>query len=94
MYAYWLCILYTLKTKTAEEVLQAYIDNVYSKFGGSTKILSDNGTEFENKIFEQVARELGVVHKIYTPPYHPAFNGRIEGFHAFLKVCISKHIAP
>ena len=24
-----------LKTKTAEEVLQAYIDNVYSKFGGS-----------------------------------------------------------
>ena len=41
-----------LKTKTAEEVLQAYIDNVYSKFGGSLKILSDNGTEFKNKIFE------------------------------------------
>ena len=36
-----------LKTKTAEEVLQAYIDNVYSKFGGSLKILSDNGTEFK-----------------------------------------------
>ena len=30
-----------LKTKTAEEVLQAYIDNVYSKFGGSLEILSD-----------------------------------------------------
>ena len=83
-----------LKTKTAEEVLQAYIDNVYSKFGGSIKILSDNGTEFKNKIFEQVAKELGVVYKLYTPPYHPASNGRIEGFHAFLKVCISKHIAP
>ena len=36
-----------LKTKTAEEVLQAYIDNVYSTFGGSVKILSDNGTEFK-----------------------------------------------
>ena len=83
-----------LKTKTAEEVLQAYIDNVYSKFGGSIKILSDNGTEFKNKIFEQVAKELGVVYKLYTPPYHPASNGRIEGFHAFLKACISKHIAP
>ena len=34
-----------LKTKTAEEVIQAYIDNVYSKFGGSMKILSDNGTK-------------------------------------------------
>ena len=41
-----------LKTKTAEEVLQAYINGVYSKFGGSLKILSDNGTEFKNKIFE------------------------------------------
>ena len=82
-----------LKTKTAEEVLQAYIDNVYSKFGGSLKILSDNGTEFKNKIFEQIAKELGVVYKLYTPPYHPASNGRIEGFHAFLKACISKHIS-
>ena len=48
-----------LKTKTAEEVLQAYIDNVYSKFGGSLKILSDNGTKFKNKIFEHVAKEFG-----------------------------------
>ena len=83
-----------LKTKTADKVLQAYIDNVYSKFGGSLKILSDNGTEFKNKIFEQIAKELGVVYKLYTPPYHPASNGRIEGFHAFLKACISKHILP
>ena len=82
-----------LKTKTTEEVLQAYIDNVYSKFGGSIKILSDNGTEFKNKIFEQVAKELGVVYKLYTPPYHPASNGRLEGFHAFLKACISKHVS-
>ena len=32
------------KTKTTEEVLQVYINHVYSKFGGSIKILSDNGT--------------------------------------------------
>ena len=83
-----------LKTKTAEEVIQAYIDNIYSKFGGSMKILSDNGTEFKNKIFEQVAKELGVKYKLYTPPYHPASNGRIEGFYAFLKACIAKHIVP
>ena len=39
-------------------------------------------------------KELGVVHKLYTPSYHPASNGRIEGFHAFLKACIAKHIVP
>ena len=88
---YVFCI--TLRTKTTEEVIQAYIDNIYSKFGGSIKILSDNGTEFKNKILEHVAKELGVLHKLYTTPYHPSSNGRIEGFHTFLKACIAKHIA-
>ena len=46
------------------------------------------------KNFEQVAKELGVKYKLYTPPYHPASNGRIERFHAFLKACIAKHVAP
>ena len=86
--------VYLYRTKTAEEVIQAYIDNVYSKFRGSIKILSDNGIEFKNRIFEQVAKELGVEYKLYTPPYHPSFNGRIEGFHAFLKACIAKHVVP
>ena len=83
-----------LKTKQASEVLQAYIDNVYAKFGGSLKILSDNGTEFKNQLFEKVAKELGVKHKIYTVPYRPSSNGCIEGFHNFLKACISKHVSP
>ena len=83
-----------LKTKTAEEVIQVYIYNIYSKFRGSLKMLSDNGTEFKNKMFEQIAKELGLGYKLYTSPYHPALNGRIEGFHAFLKSCIAKYVAP
>ena len=83
-----------MKTKQASEVLQAYIDNVYVKFGGSLKILSDNGTEFKNQLFEKVAKELGIKHKIYTAPYRPSSNGHIEGFHNFLKACISKHVSP
>ena len=89
---YVFCVL--LKTKTAEDVIQASIDHVYSRFGGSLEILSDNGTAFKNKLFEQIAKELCVEYKLYTPPYHPASNGCIEGFHAFLKVFIAKHVAP
>ena len=57
-------------------------------------MLSDNGMEVKNKVFEQVAKELGLEYKLYTPPYHLASNGRKEGFHAFLKACIAKHVAP
>ena len=83
-----------LKSKQATEVLQAYIDNVYAKFGGSLKILSDNGTEFKNQLFEKIAKELGVKHKIYTAPYRLSSKGHNEDFHNFLKACISKHISP
>ena len=40
-----------------------------------------------------MAKELGVEHKIYSPPYRPQSNGRIEGFHAFLKTCLAKHVS-
>ena len=49
--------------------------------------------KFKNQLFEKVAKELGVEFKCYTAPYHPQSNGRIEGFHHFLKACMSKHIS-
>ena len=47
-----------LQTKKAEEIIQKYIDTVYYRFGGSRKILSDNSTEFKNKVFEEIAKKL------------------------------------
>ena len=35
------------KIKTATDVAQAYVNEVYAKFGGSEIILSDNETEFK-----------------------------------------------
>ena len=81
-----------LKTKTAEEVAKAYMDHIYSNFGGSIKILTDNGTEFKNKLFKEVVEKLGTEFSIHSPPYRPQSNGKIEGFHRFLKMCIGKHI--
>ena len=78
--------------KSAKTVVYAYLKEVYNNFGGSRKILSDNGTEFKNQLFKAVSQELEIDYKVYSPPYHPPSNGRIEGFHSFLKACLSKHI--
>ena len=48
-----------LKTKTVEEVSKAYLDHIYSNFRGSIKIMTDNGTEFKNKLFKEVIEKLG-----------------------------------
>ena len=79
-------------TKTAEEVTKAYLDHIYSDFGGSVKIMIDNGTEFKNKLFKEVIKKLGMEFSIHSPPYRPQSKGKIEGFHRFRKMCISKHI--
>ena len=79
--------------KSAPVMVQAYLKNVHHLFRPSQKILSDNGSEFKNKLFETVAQELGIEHKVYSPPFHPQSNGWIEGFHTFLKVCLAKHVS-
>ena len=83
-----------IPNKKAEMVLKAYMGHVYCKYGGSFKILSDNGMEFKNKLMEDVSKGLGVEYKVYSPPYRPQSNGRIESFHYSLKACIAKHINP
>ena len=74
-----------LKTKTVEEVSKAYLDHIYSNFGGSIKIMTDNRTEFKNKLFKEVVEKLGTEFSIHSPPYRPQSNEKIEGFHRFLK---------
>ena len=81
-----------IKSKKAMDVARAYMQHVYSILGGSTKILTDNGTEFKNEVFKEVLQKLGTEKLIHSPPYRPQSNGRIEGFHRYLKACIAKHM--
>ena len=52
------------------------------------------GPNSKTRCLNKYPRNLDWSTNCYTPPYHPASNGRIEGFHAFLKACIAKHVAP
>ena len=81
-----------IKSKKATEVARAYMQHIYSVLGGSMKILTDNGTEFKNEVFRDVLQKLGTEKLIHSPPYRPQSNGRIEGFHRYLKACITKHM--
>ena len=80
-----------LKSKCTEDVIRAYIDHICCTFGPSRKILTDNGTEFKNKLWTEVFKKLRTEQK-FTPIYSPQCNGRIEGFHKFLKATIAKQL--
>ena len=93
MYAYRLHILHTHKNKSAEEIVTAWINHITFPFGVCRKLLMDKGTKFKNDLFSRVTEQLGVERKIYSPPYRLQSNGKIEGFHKFLKSCLAKHIS-
>ena len=80
-----------LKSKHAEDVIKAYINHICCPFGPSRKILTDNGTEFKNKLWTEVFDKLKT-EQYFTPIYSPQCNSRIEGFHKFLKATIAKQL--
>ena len=80
-----------IKSKKAEDVVKAYMDNICCAFGPSKRILTDNGMEFKNKMWTEVFKRLITEHRT-SPIYSPQCNGRIEGFHKFLKATIGKQL--
>ena len=80
-----------IPNKNADTICDAYRDHIYCMFGGSSRILTDNGSEFKNKEMKQVCEILGIKH-IFSPVYTPESNGCLEGWHWFFKACIAKHI--
>ena len=66
-----------IKNKNAETICDAYRNHVYCTFGGSSRILTDNGSEFKNQEMKEVCETLGVKH-IFSPVYTPQSNGRLD----------------
>ena len=80
-----------LKSKTVDEVAMAYIKEILPKTLCSKFILQDNGMEFKNDQLMSLFNTLSIK-CIYSNPYIPQGNGRIEDVHNFLKYTIVKFI--
>ena len=80
-----------MKSKSADDVIHAYIEIILLQIGPSRFILTDNGTEFKNDTMSNVLIRLNTEHK-FTMVYFPRGNSRLENSHRLLKRSISKYI--
>ena len=80
-----------MKSKSADDVIHAYIETILPQIGPSRFILTDNGTEFKNDTMGNVLNRLNTDHR-FTTVYFPRGNSRLENSHALLKRSISKYI--
>ena len=81
-----------IPNKSADTITKAFIRHYLPRHMCPQFILSDNGTEFKNQIFDKVTKDLGI-ERIFSAPYHPQSNGKLETFHKFLKPTLKKMFA-
>ena len=72
-----------LPSQKAEVTARAAIDEFFSRFGFPLQLFSDQGRNFESKLFEAVCKALQI-HKARTTPYRPSANGQVERFNRTL----------
>ena len=63
--------------------------NTYQYTCAHSIILSDNGMEFKTSLMEQVLQQLGI-NRIFSAPYHPQSNDKLEVFHKYLKPTLKR----
>ena len=80
---------FLIPDKSADTIVSTFINQYLPVHMCPRYILSDNGTEFNNHLLDQVLKQLGTK-RIFFTPYHPQSNGRLEVFHKYLKPTLKK----
>ena len=75
--------------KSANTIVSTFINKYLPVHLCPRYILSDNDTEFKNNLTNQVLKQLGI-EWIFSAPYHPQCNGKLEVFHKYLKPTLKK----
>ncbi|CAA7016391.1 unnamed protein product [Microthlaspi erraticum] len=64
-------------TNDAKVVLKLFKSIIFPRYGVPRVVISDGGSHFINKVFENLLKKYGVKHKVATP-YHPQTSGQVE----------------
>jgi Integrase core domain. len=81
------------KNNDHKTVTQFIKSNILSRFGTPKAIISDQGTHFCNKPFENLMHKYGVTHKV-SLSYHPQTNGQAELANREIKHILEKTVNP
>ena len=73
-------------------VVRAFLENWAYPYALPETLLSDNGTQFTSKFFEEICTTLGVKH-LTTTTYHPQANGQVERYNRTLVARLRHYVA-
>ncbi|MDD0148404.1 transposase family protein, partial [Shigella flexneri] len=73
-------------------VLKFLKTNIFARFGTPRVVISDGGSHFCNKIFDNLLAKYRVKHKVSTA-YHPQTNGMAEVSNREIKMILEKTVS-
>jgi transposase InsO family protein len=76
---------------TAETCAHVYVTQIITRHGTGSQFITDQGSAFMSKFFQETFRILGV-RRTRTTSLHPEANGCIESFHRTLNTGLSHYI--
>lgn len=80
--------LYPCKTTASDKAIEC-LTSLFNLFGFPERLISDRGTAFTSKNFENFVKENGIVHNL-TAVASPWANGQVERVNRFLKSTLAK----
>ncbi|CAB3992476.1 Retrovirus-related Pol poly from transposon [Paramuricea clavata] len=80
-----------LPNQRAEKVARAFVDEVIARHGVPTKLITDQGRNFEADFMKKVFEILGVK-KLRTSPYHHQTDGQVERLNRTLKGILTAYV--
>ena len=72
-----------LPSQSVEVTAHAVVTDFFSRFGYLFQIHSDQGRNFESRLFSALC-EVMQIHKTRTTPYRPSANGQVERYNRTL----------
>ena len=75
---------FPIPDKSADTIVSTFINQYLPVHMCPRYILSDNETELKNTLMDQVLKQLEI-ERIFSAPYHPQSNSKLEVFHKYLK---------
>ena len=78
-------------TNDARDVTKMFKSIIFPRFGVPRVVISDGGTHFINKVFQDLLKNNGVKHKVATA-YHPQTSGQVEVSNRQIKSYLQKTV--
>ncbi|CAG2205381.1 unnamed protein product [Mytilus edulis] len=75
----------------ASTVVKIIVEEVIARFGVPSWIHSDQGRQYESRLFQEVCKVLDIK-KTRTTPYHPQSDGMVERFNKTLATMLSAYV--